>query len=796
MRHGFDLEPLLPDPAPAWIDPEETFHPALTEPISALPLHRFPTPGSRAALTARLVSEPGHPNLTDPNDPWTTVYRFAAREAMEPEVTGTMALVLLRERLAEVRRSWRPRLPPPEAALHDPDLDVFAHRRARLIDTEWEVLWEEIDAAVQFLGDDPALAFERSALRASASWLGDYRAWWDIARLLGDGEVLEGVDEELLHSRLDAFGPDLASAIADGATAESEFIDLIGSRPNGPVSARWLLAEQLRALRDLRNASRSRSLALHDLLRRTDLARVRVQLAYRASLLRLWLARDEEQIAAAEGALLDLPDPPHATTLGAGLGRVVGMVLLRRLRRGDDRDASALAERALQLAPEELAVRLTWNDLRYARGPRDRALLGSLKEEAQRWDSISARTMGVRTAEGLADRGSARHLEAGLFDRALAAGTGSAWAVAASLALRSPAGRADKTRLEALAEAQQPPPNPPDPLAFVLFGAGDVAEAWGDLELALAQALDDLEQSAGLHSAPLEAPEGKKKKPPPRWRQLVSKKLVGHEHPEFAGRLFARIQGLRAASAELRSPRIAPQLRLLTHQLVEAAELGVELPAKLEDVVPLLGGWLDQPSEPAESELADRLGAICYPLMHALRRPRIDRLVAELAKVKAALRVLGRPEPLAQADHLRALLGDPSVDLEQAAAQLAALAAGLAPAEAADEPGAATAGTMRFHPDFDGFSVQELGMLPEALLRARQLVRLFNLAGGRRDKKRLRTGGGAFFELRHRTAQHGGIRVFYRRDGDGWLAVAAMSKYDDRQQREAIDRVVSRFAEE
>jgi hypothetical protein len=31
--------------------------------------------------------------------------------------------------------------------------------------------------------------------------------------------------------------------------------------------------------------------------------------------------------------------------------------------------------------------------------------------------------------------------------------------------------------------------------------------------------------------------------------------------------------------------------------------------------------------------------------------------------------------------------------------------------------------------------------------------------------------------------------VFYERRGRGWQALAAMSKYDDRQQREAIERV-------
>ena len=52
------------------------------------------------------------------------------------------------------------------------------------------------------------------------------------------------------------------------------------------------------------------------------------------------------------------------------------------------------------------------------------------------------------------------------------------------------------------------------------------------------------------------------------------------------------------------------------------------------------------------------------------------------------------------------------------------------------------------------------------------------------------------FELRHRTAHSGGLRVFYERDGRAWRALAAMSKYDDRQQREAIERVRHYFQQD
>jgi hypothetical protein len=272
----------------------------------------------------------------------------------------------------------------------------------------------------------------------------------------------------------------------------------------------------------------------------------------------------------------------------------------------------------------------------------------------------------------------------------------------------------------------------------------------------------------------------------------VTKKLDPPDRPEFAGRLFARIQALRAAAPPLRSGLVAPQLRLLTRQLAEADELGIQPPAELAQVVPLLGAWLEQPTDPGQHELADRLGAICYPLRHALRRPRTELLIEQMANLRAGLRVRGRPEALARVDRLRGRLADPDVDLTAAADDLAALEAELFPDEV-EEEAALAPGHMRFHPRFSEFSEQDLGMVPEALLRARRLVRLFNLSGGRRDRKKLRTGSAPLFELRHRTAQHGGIRVFYRQEADGWVALAAMSKYDDRQQRDAIERVLGSF---
>ena len=343
VRHGFDLEPALPDPAPAYHDPEGAFHPALTEPLTALTLHRFPTLASRAALTARLLSEPGRPRLDDPEDPFVAVYRFAARSDMEPEVTGNLALLLLRERIAQASREHHPTLPDPAEALRDPRLDAFRGRRARLRDTPWEALREEVMAAASFAEDATQLDFERASLRASAAWLADYGAWWRVAELLGEREELP---EDLgpISEALDGFDADLGAAIAEGCAAEAAFLDEVGEHPDGPVSARWLLARQVRSLRDLDRSTRERSLLLHRLLRRCDVARVRAQLAYRALALRRWPADEPERV---ERELLAISDPAHRTTLGAGLGRLVGMVLLRRLRRGVINDMHAAAELGL-----------------------------------------------------------------------------------------------------------------------------------------------------------------------------------------------------------------------------------------------------------------------------------------------------------------------------------------------------------------------------------------------------------------------------------------------------------------
>ncbi len=782
-RQGFDLEPALPDPAPAYHDPEGAFHPALMEPLGALTLHPFPTPAARAALVARLLSEPGRPRLDDPEDPFLAVYRYAARRDMEPEVTGSLALLLLRERIAQATREHHPPPHHPGEALRDPDLDVFRRRRARLVDTEWEPLWMEIEAAASFAGDDVALAFERETVEASARWLADYRAWWSVASLLGEDERLPD-DVSELRAALAGFDADLGGAIAEGCAAEAAFLEEVGERPEGHVSARWLLARQVRALRDLERSTRERSLLLHRLLRRCDVARVRAQLAYRALALQLWSSDEPEGF---EARLLEIPDPPHATTLGAGLGRLVGMVLLRRLRRGDRARALELAERALELAPEELAVRLTWNDLRYHAGPRDGRLLRSLRDERQRWDSVSVCAMGARVADGLTEVSTARHFRDRLVSRALELASPPGWLLAVAETLRDPSALADRRRLDELAAAQVPRGELDEPLAFVVLGSDGRDQAASDHELALLQAIADLDTAEALEGAPL--PGGGKRRPP-AWRQLVSKAMPAATDEVFAGRLFARLQGLRAAAPPLREAPLAGQLRALLTELASAAELDVRAPAELEEVLPRVGALLAGSGAQSVAGIAGWLEQARAPLAVALREPRTLLLGEEVSRLAVRARIAGRTELGPEVSRLRAALADPASDLDALARRLVELATALEP----PPEDKVEQGLMRFHEDFDAFSTEELGILPEALRRARDLVRLFNLSGGQRDRKRLKgKGARSLFELRHRTARLGGLRVFYRREGSCWVALAAMSKYDDRQQQEAIDRILNRF---
>lgn len=790
IRQGFDLEPSLPDPAPAYLDPEGALHPALVEPLSALPFHSFPTPGARAALTARVLSASGRANLDDDFDPFVLVYRFAARQDMEPEVTGCLALVLLRGLLAGIRKQHRTYRPDPEIALKDPEYDAFAGQRARLRDTAWESIWAELSAAANYVGNDPALAFERATLKAAVTWLEDYRAWWDVAQHLEGRERLPE-DTTELKAALARFSVDLGDAIDSGVKAERQFMETSLGRPEGYIDADWLLSQQLRSLRNLDLATRAFSLELHGLVRRCDVARVRTQIAYRAVLLRLWLAEDPKPI---EDRVMALADPPHATTLGAGLGRLLGVILLSRLRRGESEGALELAERALRLAPEELSVRITANDLRYHFGERNAQLLRSLREERSRWDSVSVCLMGARVAGRLGEHSVSKHFRGHLLKNALSLHSMGGWAVSASELLAEGPGHDKREALTRLSQ-QELVPAVDDPLLHILFGPGDHAQALEDLEVGLLDAclreeeLDDLESEA--------IPGGAKKRTAPAWKQLLAKKIVSVEHAEFTARLWSRVQSLRAANPEMRTAPLAGEIRQLQELLSRAAELGILAPLSLGTLLERLEEHLLAPSQSSGAKLAAWIAEQRDPLRIALRVPRQEELLRELGVLASRARLADEEERLGLLSRLRAQLADPQSDLDEIDAKLNALqSADFSPSQADEPNDSSDLPLMSFHAEFDAFSTEELGIRSDALRRARELVRLFNLSGGQRDRKRLKgkTGSG-LFELRHRTTTVGGLRVFYRREGRGWIALAAMSKYDDRQQQEAIDRVARHFAD-
>ncbi len=811
VRHGLDLEPELPDPAPAYVDPDGALHPALTEPVAAMLLHSWPTPAARAALVARALSEPGRFDPTDPEDPFVRLSRFAQARAMEPEVQGALALLLLRGLLGRQQVRHRPSLPDPEAMLDSPDLDAFRGRRARLRDADGAgVLIDRVLAAARTVSGDPALAFERLVVQAAGRWLPAYVAWGRVVDALGPEEriptdatgraTLQGALEETAGALSTlAGGPSGGDAVAilgdllrQGAAAEEHFLGICDERPDGPVQARWMLAQQIRSMRDLSRFTRPRALDLHDALRECDALRLGAHLAWRCVAITLW-ARDAAGRATEdlERALCALPDPPHPTTLYAGLGRLRGFVLLRRLRRGDEQGALELAEAALHLAPEELAVRITANDLRFGRGDRSLALLDSLRAEGARYRSLSVALMGTRVATALGDRGRARAFRDEMVAKATPPVDAARWLVLAGELLRSPG-----TSVEALAAhlgARPPGPAAAGPLLALLEAASHPERALDDAEAALWEAFH-LASERDASRRQLAERGGKI----PGWRRIAARAPISAADPDLCGALYDRLADLRAASHALRQPPVSSPLRRLCVALSRAADhhRGPPSPATAEALVSVQGPLADLCGGQEEpTEVAARLEAACRALEAEERAPRIAALAADLRALRGRAGTSGHSAIAAQLAALSADLdaapgaADPDAALDALDESLVALDA---TARAADGPGDAPGG-MRFHPDFDRFSREELGMRPDALRRARQLVALFNEADGRRDRKRLRGTDEALFELRHRTQHFGGLRVYYRPSASGWEALAAMSKYDDRPQRAAIARILASF---
>jgi len=814
VRHGLDLEPELPDPAPAYVDPEGALHPALTEPLAAMTLHSWPTPAARAALVARALSEPGRCDPSDPADPFVRLARFAARESMEPEVRGALSLVLLRGLLAQQQRSHRPSLPDPEAMLLDPSLDAFRRRRARLSDAPgWRALLDKALAAAQTVGTDRELAFERLVVLSAGRWLPAYAAWVDVIAALGSDETIpaDPAARDTLREQLDQVHGALR-AISGGAShgaagvlgdcleeafaAEGRFLDLCDARPDGPVQARWMLNQQIRSMRDLNRFTRPRALALHHALRECDALRLAAHLAWRAAAIALWLSDAcGDDTVAIEDELVALPDPPHATTLGAGLGRLRGFVLLRRLRRGGgDHGGVDLAQAALRLAPEELAIRITANDLRFAAGDRSAGLLDSLRQEHSRYRSMSAALMGARVADASGDAGRARWFREQLMETAGPPSTSARWLLHATQELRTPARhRSARTSEELLASAPAPDQGAA-PLLALLGAEDDVAAAIDDARAALTDALHEAQSRDATRRAVAE--RGGKV---PGWQRVGRRKLPSPGSDGFVAAVADAVSDLRAAAPALRSPPLSSPLRRLFAAVSRAADLpGVSLSSHThEALATVVPGLLNALATAEESgPVAELVAAATRRVEADSRAPRIAALRDEFAVLRARCRAEAMPDAEARcADVARALAqapgaADPDAALDAVDDLLGAL---LTPQEAAPDP--ASSPLMSLHRDFDRFSLDTLGIRPDALRRAKQLVSLFNDADGQRDRKRLHGDGGeTLFELRHRTQHFGGLRVFYRASGPGWEALAAMSKYDNRPQRAAIARILDAFA--
>ena len=807
VRHGVDLEPQLPDPAPAYVDPEGALHPALTEPIGSLLLHPWPTPGARAALVGRLLTEPGRVDSSDPQDPFVRLARFAEQQHMEPEIRGALALLLVRGWLAREQRRHRPVLPDPVRALQDPNLDAWRHKRARLDDTPWRPLLDVVVDCARQLGDHEALAFEGVVVASGARWLTVYARWWEAARLLGVDEripsdptalrsALAGVRRAMAHVL--GAPPDapisalLAETLKQGCAAEASFVETVVARPDGPITAKWLLERQIRSMRNLLTATRQHALDLHRLLRESDVLRLTAHVGWRVARIELWLA-DVAGVdpSAQEAALLAIPDPAHETTLAAGLGRIRGMVLLRRLRRGWMDGAETLAGRALDLAPEELAVRITDNDMRFQAGVRDAALLASLRAEHARWDSLSVCVMGARVAEALDDPGRARHFRDDLVERALLRPGADRWLLAVGESLRSPKRRQDAALLDRLIEHTPSPPHLDSSLSRLLLGPDDaIDEAIADAEEALLAARLSLTADEETRSAAV--PAISRKKRGPAWERIVEVPPTAEAGPQWEW-----LQRLRAAAEELRRPPTSTALRALSSALSRAADLGVPAAVAPQELCAAALLALDGADPNAA---AATWASQAQTLERSLRAPREARLHRELRRLRAEARLNGDGADVRVLSDLAAVLAgvegaaDPEAELQGVDEALREIDVALhAPQDAI---ACEAAGLMRTHPDFDRFSLDELQIRPDALRRAHELVRLFNVAGGQRDRRRLKGAQAeGLYELRHRTRHLGGLRVFYRRHGDGWQALAAMSKYDDRPQRAAINRVLTAFVD-
>jgi len=334
-----------------------------------------------------------------------------------------------------------------------------------------------------------------------------------------------------------------------------------------------------------------------------------------------------------------------------------------------------------------------------------------------------------------------------------------------------------------------------DPLLHILFGPSNHAQAIEDLEFGLLDASLRDEALDGLQAQPLKGISNKRSAP--AWKQLLQKSLVPVESLEFCARLWSRIQSLRAASEAMRKAPLAGEIRALQELLSRAAELEVSSPPALGELLPKLSLYLHNPTSTDAEELAAWIASERDPLRIAVRRPRQEALEREIGALASQIRLGDDDSLLDRVSRLRAELADPQSDLDAIDLATGELQDALLNQSSHSETeGASEETLMVFHPEFDVFSIEQLGIRSDALRRARGLVRLFNLSGGQRDRKRIKgTAGAGLFELRHRTSTVGGLRVFYRRERSRWLALAAMSKYDDRQQQEAIERVARHFSD-
>ncbi len=474
---------------------------------------------------------------------------------------------------------------------------------------------------------------------------------------------------------------------------------------------------------------------------------------------------------------------------------------------GDPRHTAAL-ERAHAIDPRDLTTLGCFDEARFRAGDRGEALLRDLHQELRAAPTLGAAAELLAVADALGHGKSARKAREKV--AMLAARGPHAWMAEVRLARARPAALADAHRVERLIAAAPAGPFDADERAvFALYGAKPaeaVAEALRDLQVRR----EALEWGALVAEVALEEtsrrsrPEeqGKAKRPaPPReagpgaaalaleaLRARLDTRAVSRSplkealeaHARRAAQIASADGGfepwLAALASEeglvsaldgfLATPTIVPAVARALELADAALDQVLDLAWQKERQHALASAWPSLASRgEAGGELRKQYAALTSAIgdaREATARACVERDITNfLAAIQAPALAEIRPEPIAPAD--------PDVDFAE------------------DDDFA----EMRLAADALERSRRDLDTPEWALQEGLRQVSYYNLARGKRDLKMLRgtrDAAGPLWELRHRDARHP-VRVLYRFDASGPVALAILAKQDDAHQRRMLVRI-------